>query len=80
MQEEFTIINISAKIFSGFQYKIPKEICKNMEINEIILETKNYMKNFFKIHNMWILEKEVDNLNLHCHNIDYNNLYLCDHV
>ena len=82
MSEDFITIQISAKIYAGFQYKIPKEIINNMTAEEIIKEVKVYMKNFFtNPHDLYLLREGIDKLELHIHdNIPYNTIiYLCDH-
>lgn len=81
---QYTTIQISAQLFSGFQYKIPTDLLKNMSNDEVIKETKIYMKNFFDTHNLWILKDKVDELEFHIHDdlekLDETKiLYLCDH-
>lgn len=79
---EFVTLQISAKIYCGFQYKIHREIISKMTIDEIINEFKIYMKNFFEIHNLYILKDGIDPLILHIHDdIPFTNdiVYLCDH-
>ena len=82
-QSEFITVQISAKVYAGFQYKIPKDIFNTMNIGEIINEITVYMKNFFKTHNLYLLERGVDEMSgLHFHDdIPYNRdiIYLCDH-
>jgi len=79
---EFITVQISAKIYSGFQYKIPKDIFNNMNFDEIVKETKDYMKLFFKQNNLYLLADQIDNIGeLHFHDdIPYNRdiIYLCD--
>ena len=78
---KFMTIQLSAKIYAGFQYKIPKDVIKNMTSEEIILHTKKYMKNFFETYNLYLLKNGVDDLELHFHDdIPYNRdiIYLCD--
>ena len=78
---EFIIIQISAKMYSGFKYKIPKEIYKHMTIDEVIKEVKIYMKNFFNNYDLYILKDGVDSLELHFHDnipFDQDIIYLCD--
>lgn len=83
MNDNFITFQISAELYSGFQYKIPKEIVKKMTNKEIIDEVKIYMKNFFgKPHDLYMLKQGVDKLKLHIHDQieDSNNIvYLCDH-
>ena len=81
---DFITIQISAKIYSGFQYKIPKDIINKMSEEEIIVETKTYMKNFFNNNNLYILKDGIDTLQLHFHDTipikdDITIIYLCDH-
>jgi len=78
---KFITVQISAKIYAGFQYKIPKDVIKNMTSEEIVLHTKKYMKNFFETYNLYLLKNGVDELELHFHDdIPYNRdiIYLCD--
>lgn len=80
-EHNYMTIKISAKPYNGFQHKIKTEIFKKMSSTEIIEETKNVMKSFFKQHNLIELEQGVDKLNLHGHDdIPYNRpiIYLCD--
>jgi hypothetical protein len=83
MSEDFITIQISAKIYAGFQYKIPKEIINNMTSEEIIKEVKIHMKNFFtNPYDLYLLREGIDKLELHIHDdIPYNRpiIYLCDH-
>ncbi len=82
MNSENIILQISAPIYSGFQYKIPKSCILYMTPNEIIQEIKIYMKNFFKSYNLYILEEGIDNLNLHIHDdisIEKDIIYICNH-
>ena len=79
---EFMTVQISAKTYTGFQYKIPKDIFNNMIFDEIVKETKDYMKLFFKQNNLYLLAEGIDNNGeLHFHDdIPYNRdiIYLCD--
>jgi hypothetical protein len=80
--EETIIFQISAPIYSGFQYKIPKSNVEFMTSDEIIKEIKIYMKNFFESYNLYILHQGIDNLQLHIHEnitIDKDIIYVCDH-
>ena len=76
-----TILQISAKIYWGFQVNISKDLLSSMRIDEIISYVKNQMKNFFKTHNLLELQEGIDNLNLHIHNFNNEDqvIYLCDH-
>lgn len=78
---EYTTVQLSAKIYGGFQYKIPTELFNKMTYDEVIKETKIYMKNFFKIHNLYELHDNIDNLTLHMHDDLYSKKvrFLCDH-
>jgi hypothetical protein len=82
MESNFIIIKISAEMYSGFTYKIPKAIFNIMTPKEIIKETKTYMKNFFQTHDLYLLKDGVDALELHFHDdipFDGDLIYLCDH-
>lgn len=75
-------IQISAKTYSGFKYPIPREYLKNTSDEDLIKEVKQFMKNFFKLHNLYLLEHDVDDLKLHFHeskDTDKDIIYLCDH-
>jgi hypothetical protein len=76
-----TILQISAKIYWGFQVNISKDLLSSMLIDDIIIYVKNEMKIFFKTHNLLELQEGVDNLNLHIHNFNIKDpvIYLCDH-
>lgn len=76
-----TIIQISAKIYWGFQVNISKDLLRTMKVDDIIIHVKNKMKSFFKTHNLLELQEGVDNLNLHIHNFNIKDpvIYLCDH-
>lgn len=82
MNDKFMTIKISAKLYTGFEYKIPIDIFNKMTMKEIIIEVKTYMKNFFSHpHNLYMLKEGVDNLDLHMHDdIPFNRpiIYLCD--
>ncbi len=80
-EPKYTTVQISAKLYAGFQYKIPTDVIKNMKEEDIIQETKTYMKNFFNSHNLYLLSEKIDNLELHCHDTEYDKkvIYLCDH-
>ena len=82
IDNDFIIIEISAKIYAGFQYKISKNTLKNMKTSDIIDKVKIYMINFFKTHNLYLLQEGVDNMKLHFHTdilFNKNIVYLCDH-
>ena len=82
MEIEFTTIQISAKIYSGYQYKIPKLMLQTMSQEDVIAEVKTHMKNFFRFNNLYILENGVESMNLHFHEdltSDKDIIYLCDH-
>ena len=79
---DFITIQISAKIYSGYQYKIPKELYPKYSEEEIINEVKIGMKNFFNSHNLYLLSEDIDTLKLHFHDKNThpdNIIYLCDH-
>ena len=82
--DEFITIKISTKLFTGFEYKIVKDIYNKMTVEEIIKEVKIYMKNFFTFpHDLYILKTLIDELELHIHNCISSNessyiIYLCE--
>ncbi len=79
---EFITIKIRARPYTGFEYRVPKDIFKKMTSAEIVQEVKTYMKNFFtNPHDLPFLREGVDKLELHFHDdIPYNRpiMYLCD--
>lgn len=77
---EYTTIQISSKIYGGFQYKIPTELFNKMSYDDVIKETKIYMKNFFKTYNLYELCNNIDHLSLHMHDDLYSKKirFLCD--
>ena len=80
-EDEYMTIKINAKIYKGFQHKMKLEIFKALSIQEVIYVMKTIMKSFFNQHNLYSLEKGVDELELHFHDdIPYNRqiIYLCD--
>ena len=83
MKDDFITFQISAKLYAGFQHKIPFIIAKTMTHEEIINQIKINMKKFFSNpHDLYILKDGVDKLKLHIHDEikDTNNIiYLCDH-
>lgn len=81
-----TIVQISAKLFWGYQYYIPNTTFESMSQEEIIIEVKKDMQLFFKKHNLLDLYDRVKDLNLHIHSNERNDIgdegdiiYLCDH-
>ena len=83
--EDFITIQLSAKIYWGYQYKIKKNRINMMSRDEIIAEVKTSMKNFFTVpYDLFLLREGVDKLELHFHGNDpFDNnstiVYLCDH-
>ena len=82
MSSEFITVQISAKLFAGFQHKIAKEVINKMSVAEIIDEVKIHLKNFFSFpFDLYLLREKVDDLQLHIHDdIPFNRpiIYLCD--
>lgn len=81
---EFITFVISATNYSGFTYKIPKNLVYNMSLADIINEVKIEMKNFFSNpHDLYLLKEGIDKLELHIHeelNLETKDIiYLCDH-
>ena len=80
-KDEYITIKIDAGIYKGFQHKMRLEIYRQLSPQEVVYVMKNIMKSFFKEHNLYSLEKGVDELKLHFHDdIPYNRpiIYLCD--
>ena len=79
--DNYTKVQISAPIYWGFNIDFPNEKIITMSETNIIEEMKNFMKAFFKIHNLEELKEGVDKLNLHIHQriIIGETIYLCDH-
>ena len=73
-------IEISAKLFKGFQYKMSIEQFSKLGSQEVIFEVKNYMKKFFRSYNLYELSEKVDDLDLHMHDNLYDPevMILCD--
>ena len=81
---KFITFQISAETYSGFQYKIPYNICKNMTNEDIIKEIKINMKHFFTYpHDFYLLRNGIDDLQLHIHDdrpFNSNDIvYVCNH-
>jgi len=80
---ELITLQISAKIYWGFNIKIERNLLNEMTHKQVIDYMKIQMKDFFQYHNLLELKEGIDELNLHIHgNFDFNNvniLYLCDH-
>lgn len=79
-EEKYITIEISAKLFKGFEYKMTFEHFSKISSEEVINEVKTYMKNFFKIYNLYELSDKVEELILHAHDNLYNPdvIILCD--
>jgi len=77
--EEYTKVQISAKIYWGFNIEIPNKRLITMSKQNIIDEMINFMKTFFDIHNLEELKEGVDNLNLHIHQeiVPGQTIYVC---
>ena len=82
MVERFITLQVSAKIYWGFQYKVPLEYALNVTPESLAKETQTHMKNFFDTHNLQELKEGVDKLHLCIHG-EINELdtivYVCDH-
>ena len=76
-------IKISAKIYSGYTYRIEKKLFVILSDEEIIKLVKYDMEDFFGKHDLWILKDGIKDLKLHFHedikNITVDTIYLCDH-
>jgi len=76
-------IKISAKIYSGYTYKIEKELLKVLSKEEIITLVKYDMEDFFGKYDLWILKNGIKDLILHFHEdikkVNLDEIYLCDH-
>jgi hypothetical protein len=80
MTNEYTIIQVSAKIYWGFQMQVEKKKLLVTSIKDIIEELKETMKLFFNCHNLIELSEGVDNLNLYIHQYMTDPIiYVCDH-
>jgi len=78
----FTKVQISAKIYWGFNIEIPNNRILLMSNEEIVEEIKNCMLSFFKIYNLEELREGVKNLSLHIHDRPQSIgdiIYVCDH-
>jgi len=78
---EYTKIQISAKLYWGFNIEIPNNRLITMTKNEIVDEIKSFMKTFFELYNLEELKNGIDLLNLHIHDdiIIGQTIYVCDH-
>ena len=78
----FTKVQISAKIYWGFNIEIQNNRIVLMSNEEIVDEIKNFMLSFFKIYNLEELRDGVKNLSLHIHDRPQSigdTIYVCDH-
>jgi hypothetical protein len=78
----YTKIQISAKIYWGFNIEILNEKLNIMDDKDIVNEIKSIMKTFFLLHGMEELKEGVDKLNLHIHDRPTSlgqTIYVCDH-
>ena len=78
---EYTKIQISAKLYWGFNIEIPNNKLITMTKDEIVDEIKSFMKTFFELYNLEELKNGIDLLNLHIHDdiIIGQTIYVCDH-
>ena len=79
--EEYTIVQVSAKIYWGFNIKISNNKLILMSETDIVEEIKESMRRFFKKYNLEELKEGVNELNLHIHGpFDIGKtIYVCDH-
>jgi hypothetical protein len=78
----YTKIQISAKIYWGFNIEILNDKVNIMSDKDIINEIKSIMKTFFLLYGMEELKEGVDKLNLHIHDrptLLGQTIYVCDH-
>jgi hypothetical protein len=83
METQFITIQVSAKTYWGFKYKVPMIYALNVTSETLAKETQIYMKNFFDLHNLQELKEGVDKLNLHIHSSISETdtiVYACDHT
>jgi hypothetical protein len=78
---EYTKIQISAKLYWGFNIEIPNNRLITMTKDEIVDEIKSFMKTFFELYNLEELKNGIDLLNLHIHDdiIIGQTIYVCEH-
>lgn len=82
MENQFITLQVSAKIYWGYQYKVPLMYSLSVTSETLIHELKIHMKNFFSSHNLEELKEGVDKLNLHIHqeiNTHSTVVYVCSH-
>ena len=60
-------IQVSARIYNGYQYSCPREWIHTEYAETLIGMIKVSMKNFFRKNNLFELAEGVDKLNLHLH-------------
>ena len=79
--DNYTKVQISAKIYWGFNIEIPNVRIVTMSDKDIIDEIETFMKTFFNIYNLEELRSGIDNLNLHIHDRPPlgQTIYVCDH-
>ncbi len=79
---EYITIKMNVKIYYGFQHKMKKNIFNSLSTEDVVYSMKTIMKSFFNKHNLFSLEKGVDEIGeLHFHDdIPHNRpiVYLCD--
>lgn len=63
----FLTVQISAPIYCGLRYTISNDRLLTLTKNEVIHETKNFMRSFFGTHNLLELQYGVDKLRLYIH-------------
>jgi len=78
----FTKVQISAKIYWGFNIEIPTDRIILMSDEEIVNEIKDFMLSFFKIYGLEELREGVNTLSLHIHDRPQSPadiIYVCNH-
>lgn len=80
-ETHFITIQVSAPLYWGFKYKIPRQYVLNTKHEDLINELKQYMTNFFTTHNLVELAEGVSKLNLCIHQnllkLDFDVIYAC---
>jgi hypothetical protein len=83
METQFITIQVSAKTYWGFQYKVPLVYALSVTRASLAKETQTHMKNFFETHNLQELKDGIDKLHLHIHQEILPTdtvVYACNHI
>ena len=68
------------KQYDGFTYKLSKNIIQQLSDDDIIMYTKDYMKNFLNNNNLYYLKKGINLLEFEINRSFLDNGFLFLHV